>query len=58
MAAIGIAFNGSVPAAWDEAFRSKAIAKLKTLFEGGQLATSEKWAAVLREVVIGLRAVK
>jgi len=58
VAAIGIAFNGSVPAAWDEAFRSKAIAKLKTLFEGGQLATSEKWAAVLREVVIGLRAVK
>lgn len=58
VAAVGAAFNGSVPAAWDSGFRTKAIAKMKAIFDGGQLSTSDKWAVMLREVSAGLRAVK
>lgn len=58
VAAVGAAFNGSVPPAWDSGFRTKAIAKMKAIFDGGQLSTSDKWAVMLREVSLGLRAVK
>jgi hypothetical protein len=59
VAAIGVAFNTSVPAgAWDTAFREKAIGKMKAIFEAGKLANPDKWAVLLREVALGLRAVK
>ena len=58
VSAIGTAFNGSVPAAWDADFRVKAVSRMKALYEGGKLPTPERWAAMLREVVIGLRSVK
>lgn len=56
--AIGKAFNSSVPASWDAGFRAKAVARMKEIYEGGKLATPERWAAMLREVSVGLRAVK
>lgn len=58
VSAIGTAFNGSVPPAWDSAFREKAIEKMKGLYEGGKLPTPDRWAVMLREVNQGLRAVK
>lgn len=58
VSAIGTAFNGSVPKAWDADFRTKAIAAMKTLYEAGKLATPDRWAAMLREVEVGLRSVK
>lgn len=58
VSAIGTAFNGSVPAAWDADFRVKAVSKMKALYEAGKLPTPERWAAMLREVVAGLRSVK
>lgn len=56
--AIGAAFNNSVSVAWDAEFRAKAVAKMKDLFVGGKLPNAERWAAMLREVVIGLRSIK
>lgn len=56
--AIGAAFNGSVPPAWDQDFRARAVAKMKELFLAGKLPTPDRWAVMLREVVIGLRSVK
>lgn len=56
--AIGKAFNGAVPASWDTDFRTKAVAKMKSLYEGGKLPIPDAWATMLREVVTGLRAVK
>lgn len=56
--AIGAAFNTSVSVAWDAEFRAKAVGKMKDLFVGGKLPNAERWAAMLREVVIGLRSIK
>ena len=58
VAAVGTAFNGSVPAAWDAGFRTASVARMKALYTGGKLNTPDRWAAMLREVSMGLRAVK
>lgn len=56
--AIGAAFNGSVSPVWDTEFRVRAVARMKDLFVAGKLGTGDRWAAMLREVVVGLRSVK
>jgi len=56
--AIGGAFNASVSPVWDTEFRVKAVARMKDLFVAGKLTSGDRWAAMLREVVIGLRSIK
>jgi hypothetical protein len=56
--AIGAAFNGAVSPVWDAEFRVKAVARMKDLFVTGKLTSGDRWAAMLREVVVGLRSVK
>lgn len=56
--AIGAAFNQAVTPAWDTEFRVKAVARMKDLYLAGKLPNGDRWAAMLREVVAGLRAVK
>lgn len=55
--ALGVALNANTTSAWDDC-RSKMVDSLKSLYMGGKLKTPAAWATMLREVVLGLRAVK
>ena len=57
VAAVGSQFNAVSTPAWDAAFRVKSVAKMRQLYTDGQLATPDKWQAMLKEAAVGLRAV-
>jgi len=56
--AIGPAFDSATTPAWDADFRSKAVARMQSLYKAGKLSTVDRWRAMLTEAVTGLRAVK